>query len=186
MTLDVQLHSIISMVISGIYLGIARETFQRFSPIWQKNIFIIYLLEILFWFLQTIIIFFVLYKVNYGELRIYTFLSVLLGYSIYVVMFRAIYKRLLTLLIKFTRYVIRIIHRMITIFIVRPIKFIVHIVIMLLMGILTILLKLINILFYPVKRLFKKINIPLPKRKFNLSNKLSDIYSTIKDKLKKR
>lgn len=185
MTLNVQFLSMISMVISGIYLGMARETFQRCSPIWRRHIVFIYVAEILFWFLQTVIIFFILYSVNYGELRVYTFLSLLLGYSIYVVIFQSLYKRLLTLFIKFLRFLIRVIHRIITIFIIRPLQFIIKVITTILLSIFSLLMYVINLLLYPVKFIFKKLNSKLPKNNFFI-NKLTTIYSIIKDKLKKR
>src|SRR5699024_11891782 len=37
-------------------------------------------LELGFWFIQTAVLFYILFKVNEGELRIYVFLACLLGY----------------------------------------------------------------------------------------------------------
>src|SRR5690625_5859173 len=75
MTLNVQFLTMLFMVVSGFYLGIALETFRRFSPLWRHRPVLVYIFEVSFWLIQTFIIFYVLYKVNAGELRVYIFLA---------------------------------------------------------------------------------------------------------------
>src|SRR5699024_4293439 len=100
MTLHVQLLTMIFMVLSGLYLGMALETFRRFSPLWRKNKFLVYFLEICFWLVQTLIIFYVLYRVNAGELRLYIFVACLLGFATYQALIASLYKRLLEQVVK--------------------------------------------------------------------------------------
>lgn len=173
------------MVISGIYLGMARETYERFSRIWYRRKALTYGSEITFWLLQTIIIFFVLYKVNYGEIRIYTFLAILLGYSMYVVLFQTVYKRLLEIIIKTSKFIIRMTIRIVDMFIIVPIKWILKVILAILSVVLRLVTTILNVLFYPVRILLKKINIRLPNKIIKHFDKVREVYSTIKDKLKK-
>ena len=68
----------------------------------------------------------VLFQVNDGELRAYIFLACLLGFSMYVVMFKTIYKRVLEWIIKvlvaLTKGIIKILNTLI----IRPIRWIIE------------------------------------------------------------
>src|SRR5690625_1760968 len=83
MTLDTQFLTMIFMVLGGLYLGIAKDTFRRFSPYWKNKRFINYAMEICFWLTQTFLLFYVLFRINGGELRFYVFLACLLGYAMF-------------------------------------------------------------------------------------------------------
>src|SRR5690625_46206 len=95
MSLDIQVKSMLAMILAGFYVGVAYETFRYFLPMWQKRIILNYLLVILFWMLQTVIVFYLLYIINMGELRFYLFIAFLLGVSIYQGIFAPLYQRLL-------------------------------------------------------------------------------------------
>src|SRR5699024_5483544 len=100
MTLDVQFMTMAAMTLSGIYLGIAQETFRRFKPHWKPNRFLLYFMEIAFWLFQVALIFYVLFLVNAGELRLYVFLALFLGISMYQVLVASVYKRLLEMIVR--------------------------------------------------------------------------------------
>src|SRR5690625_7680140 len=93
MTLDTQFLTMIFMVLGGLYLGIAKDTFRRFSPYWKNKRFINYAMEICFWLTQTYLLFYVLFRINGGELRFYVFLACLLGYDMYKALASALYKK---------------------------------------------------------------------------------------------
>src|SRR5699024_2545129 len=113
MTLDVQFMTMIAMALCGIYLGIAQETFRRFTPHWKSNRFLAYFMEITFWLSQVMIIFYILFRVNSGELRMYVFLALLLGVSAYQVFVAAIYKRVLEMIIRIITVVYQFLKRLI-------------------------------------------------------------------------
>src|SRR5699024_6596963 len=164
MTLDVQLLTIISMVAGGIYLGIALETFRRFSVLWKGNVIWTYVLEISFWMIQTVLLFYMLYKVNYGEIRVYTLLAILLGFSIYVVLFQTLYKKVLEFLIRCFRFITRMVIKITQTFIFKPVKWIISLVVALLLMVLNIILTVLKFVLYPVRFLLKSIYSRLPKR----------------------
>src|SRR5690625_7413437 len=99
MTLQVQFLTMVSMIIGGLYLGIARDTYLRFTPYWRQRIILKYVFEIAFWMIQTLLLFYILFRVNPGDLWFYVFLACLLGVSLFIVFFVSLYKKLLELMI---------------------------------------------------------------------------------------
>lgn len=168
------------MILSGIYLGISRVTYERFSVKWQRHVILVYVAEIMFWFIQTIIIYFILYQVNYGDIRIYSFLAILLGYSIYVVLIDSMYKRVLEVCIKISRWLNSFIVKIVTFFIIRPVQFVILVII----SVFSFIWSLLFIIFKHVLKL--KVLLPIKwLRKIKFINKIKGICSTIKNKFKK-
>src|SRR5699024_7249858 len=95
MTLDGQFMTIITMVLGGFYLGTAHDTFRRLSIHWRQRTLLMYTLEISFWLIQTLVLFYLLFLVNNFALRFYLFLPVLLGYAAYQSMAATFFKRIL-------------------------------------------------------------------------------------------
>src|SRR5699024_5655404 len=95
MTLHVQLITMLTMIAGGVYLGCAFETYRRLTRGLRKSWLFLYVLELGLWFIQTAVLFYMLFKVNGGELRIYVFLACLLGYSMYVVIFQKRHQQIL-------------------------------------------------------------------------------------------
>ena len=189
MTLSVQFTAMAVMVLSGIYLGIAQDTFRRFSIHWTGNKLLNYLMEISFWLLQTLIVFYCLFLVNAGELRLYIFLACLLGFSFYQALLKTAYLRILEWLIRIFLAIYNFVKRLISIFIIRPIRFILFVcyrivlfIYQVVVKLLSALLKLVLFPFLLLGRLLKPI---IPKKLINFYHKFRSIYSTIKDTLVK-
>src|SRR5699024_817496 len=122
MTLSIQFITMLAMVLSGVYLGIVQDTFRRFSQYWTKKIVLRYLLEILFWVLQTLIIFYVMCLVSAVVLPLYLFLSCLLGFSMYQALFKKLYLRLLEVLLSIGKHILHFIGRVFSILVLSPLK----------------------------------------------------------------
>src|SRR5690625_1289933 len=86
MTLSTQFITMLAMTSGGFYLGVVLDTFRRFASSWKNRIIFSYVMETSFWLTQVIILFYVLFRVNGGELRLYIFLACLLGFTIYQVL----------------------------------------------------------------------------------------------------
>jgi len=174
MTLHAQLITMGSMIVSGFYLGIALETFRRFSMWWRNSIFFTYMFEICFWLSQTFILFYVLFKVNYGELRFYVFLAILLGFSMYVVLFKKVYIYLLELLIHIVSTIIKGVIFLLHVCIVRPLYWLFRVLSIIIQWIWTcmysVIVFVINVLLLPVTLMIMVIIFILP-------HKCSEIYS---------
>src|SRR5699024_169239 len=190
MTLDTQFITMLSMVLGGMYLGFATETFRRISVIWKERQALTYLLEIGYWIIQTCILFFLLYQVNDGELRLYIFLACLLGYSIYQVMFKSIYQRVLEFFIKLIVALTRGLIRIIVTLIIRPVSWIVQAAVKVAAYVsrllYRVLLFVLYVLFYPVRLLLFVLRKLLPERVLHKISKSLSFCSTIINKFKKR
>lgn len=186
MTLDVQFITMISMISGGFYVGIALETFRRFSAAWKNNIFLVYFMEGFFWLIQSFILFYLLFRVNGGEIRIYIIIAGFLGFAIYKALAASLYRRMLERLISIVMSVNRFFMRLINGIIIIPIKYIIRFVFnclkWVLKGIFAILTLLITIIFGPLFWISKKVYRLLPKGVQNILYKLVGLYSTIENK----
>ncbi|MBZ4645084.1 MAG: hypothetical protein PWR27_1243 [Petroclostridium sp.] len=77
----------LSSVIGGLIVGFVFDIFRILRRVIKTANFIIYLQDILFWILVTIIIFSLVFITNDGELRWYEFLGVILGVIFYNLLF---------------------------------------------------------------------------------------------------
>ena len=71
MTLTVQFYTLLAMIGMGSIFGATLDTYQRFLKRGHRNRWIVFINDILFWMIQGLIIFYVLFLVNHGELRFY-------------------------------------------------------------------------------------------------------------------
>lgn len=164
MTLNVQLVTMVSMVLGGFYLGVAYDTFERFAHLWRKKRLLSYGIAIVFWVVQASIIFYLLYRANFGELRIYVFLACLLGLSIYQVIASRLYKRLLNGLIAVIKGFFKIVSTIIRLVILRPIQLLIRIIFLLLNFIKEMVLTLIRFLFSLIKGIGKGLLRLIPEK----------------------
>ncbi|GAB4072144.1 hypothetical protein GCM10028778_01510 [Barrientosiimonas marina] len=189
MTLDVQFLTMISMAAGGFWLGMALETFRRLSIYWRERAFLVYVMEISFWLTQTLLLYYILFRVNSGELRFYVFAALVLGFAIYQALAASLYKRLLEYVI----YVMAAIHRMLTriirAVIVTPIVFSVQLLLAAVgfMGkwLWHLLRFILKVFWVPVSWLLRLGFQMLPQTIQKKIHKLAGFYSTIKNRCKK-
>lgn len=183
MTLSVQFTTLIVMVSSGIYLGIARDTFQRLSIHWKGNAFATYVLEICFWLLQTLIVFYCLFLVNAGELRLYIVLACFLGFSFYQALLKNLYLRVLEKLISVFRAIFRFLKQVVIILVITPLRWLILLCSGVIVFIFRIFMKLIEfilqIVLFPIRLLIRIVKPILPKNLIKFFHKFESIYSTI-------
>ncbi|HLR51929.1 MAG TPA: spore cortex biosynthesis protein YabQ [Candidatus Avamphibacillus sp.] len=185
MTLDVQFMTMISMILGGIYLGVALETFRRFSPYWKNNRILTYFMEICFWLIQSFVLFYILFRVNGGEIRVYSALACLLGFSAYKALAANFYKRFLERIIIIVTSIYRFFVKVINGLIIQPIKYIIYFFItcllLILKGLYTTLSFLLKVIVTPVFWILKKVYHLLPEGLQNILCKIAGFYSTIKN-----
>lgn len=175
MTLNQQFLTMISMILAGCYLGIILDTFRRFSFYWRERRVLSYFLEACFWLVQTLLLFYVLFRVNSGELRVYVFIACLLGFSFYQAVLATIYKRLLEQVIQLLIWLFRLINRIVIILIITPIKWII-------LMVSSLVLFILKLVFLPVKWCFQLIYRLLPSSIKKFFYKFAGIYSIIKNR----
>lgn len=186
MTLSTQFITITSMMLSGVYLGASYHTFKRMERLWKSSIIWKYVLELLFWLVQAIILYFVLFLVNEGILRLYIFVAVLCGYAMFKSLFEQAFNRMVDLIIRIVLRIYRFIYRIVELIIVKPVVFIVSLVVVCITKIFTTLFSLILLLLkglgWPFKMFISIISPILPKNVPKFLHPFYRIYSKIKRK----
>ncbi|WP_100011851.1 spore cortex biosynthesis protein YabQ [Lentibacillus sediminis] len=185
MTLSVQFITMAAMVFSGFYLGIVQETFRRLTVYWKNRVVLTYVLEACFWLTQTLLIFYVLFRANGGEIRFYILLACLLGFSMYQVFAAGVYKRLLEQIIRIVAKIYRFFARTVQLLIIAPVKWLVLLLVTIITGLLkalgAVLLFVWKVLIAPIRWLFQGIWRMLPKKIQKNLHKLAGVYSTIEN-----
>ena len=160
MNLSVQFMTMAAMAVMGIWVGVSVDTYGRFfyrggrrrwNPVQITG-------DLLFWTIQGLLVFLVLLYVNEGDVRIYTFLSLLCGYAAYRSLFQTFYLSSLDSVIKSAVYLIRLVKKFITFVFIKPVqlllKFVYTISKLFISVLLSALVLIWSILYVPAKWLF--------------------------------
>ncbi|WP_258832589.1 spore cortex biosynthesis protein YabQ [Peribacillus frigoritolerans] len=162
MTLTIQFYTLLAMIGMGSGFGAALDTYSRFLNRSERKRWSVFIHDFLFWIIQGLLIFYVLFLVNEGEFRLYLFLALLCGFSAYQALFKGFYQRflefLIILVIKLARFIANSVHMLIFL----PIKWVIVSILAIIIGIgkfvLTllkwagkILLFILNIFWRPLK-----------------------------------
>ncbi len=181
MTLNIQLMTMGSMILGGIYLGMAFDTYRRLL-VWQNHPVVKFFSDLLFSLVQTAILFYILYKVNDGQLRIYVFLACLLGFSMYVVLLKRGYIWLLNKLIHLIASIIRGVFALINLVLINPILILINFIYRCLFMIVKGLVIVLNyILFRPLKKVILFCYSLIPTKWQNSGSQMKKKYSIIKN-----
>lgn len=166
-------------------MGMVLDTFRRFASSWKNRIILSYVMETSFWLTQVIILFYVLFRVNGGELRLYIFLACLLGFSIYQVFAARLYKSLLDRMILIIKAVYRFMERVVHFIVINPVKWLLLLIISIITGffkvIISVFLFLFRIIAAPIKWVFQGFYHLLPTRFKIFLHKIAGFYSTMKN-----
>lgn len=199
MTLSTQFMTMLAMVGMGLFFGISLDTYQFFLKRAERKRIIVFFHDLLFWVLQGLLMFYVLFLVNQGEIRIYLILALLLGFAAYQALLESIYLSFLKLIISVSVRFYQLTVKLVVNLIYKPIKtlllFLVSVVIFLLKGLMALVNGVIRVLRFilkvillPLKWLLSLIWLILPKKvKLNVdkySGKLAGYYTMIKKYVK--
>lgn len=132
MKLEVQLLTMGHMVGAGMYIGIIYDTYFR---VWARPArrWVEALQDVLFWLANALLIFIWLKNVNDGQVRLYIFLALLLGFAIYKALFQRLYKYVLEKCIMMIVTTINWTKICLNSLIIRPLLFLIHLVVGLLL-----------------------------------------------------
>ncbi|HWO76041.1 MAG TPA: spore cortex biosynthesis protein YabQ [Bacillus sp. (in: firmicutes)] len=155
MTLSTQFYTLLAMIGMGSCFGIALDTYNRFLKRGKRKRWIVFINDLLFWIAQTLLIFYVLFIVNHGELRFYLFLAILCGFAAYQSLMKSMYNRLLESVIQFVIHLWRLLVKAFTHMIFQPIKsiiiFLVSVVVFVGKGLLTLVKRIGSLLLWILK-----------------------------------
>jgi len=99
MSLTIQFYTMVAMIAMGSFIGASMDTYHRFFKRDQRKIWLAIINDVLFWILEALLLFYILFLVNKGEIRFYIFLALLCGYACYQSLLKGIYLHLLERLI---------------------------------------------------------------------------------------
>jgi spore cortex biosynthesis protein YabQ len=172
----------LSMAAMGLYLGAAIDTYGRFTRKRPSINWLIVCNDVLFWLVQALVVFYVLLQANNGEIRFYIFLALVCGFSAYRALFQTFYQRLLERIITIFIQTYRLTIKLITIFFINPIKYLLKVLYSLCMMVLTACL---TVLLFLLKLIWKPLRwILLLLYKWTGLNRLVNKYKPILRKIK--
>lgn len=189
MSLTIQFSTILVMIIGGFYLGCALETFRYFELYWKKKRILGYVMELCFWLLQTLLLFYLLFLVNQGELRLYILLAIFCGFAAYKSFFESIYRTGLQAVIQL---LLRVHHFLANVFngiVIRPIKAVLYILIVILLFCLKLLYRCVHLLarlaFFPIAIMGRGLMRLMPENAQKYLVSLAGFYSKIENNINK-
>ncbi len=159
MSLTTQFVTMLTMIGMGNWLGVSIDTYTRFFKRRRARLFV-FLNDLLFWIMQGLLLFYVLFHVNEGEIRGYIFIAILCGYASYRALFQKPYKWTLEICIQAVIVAYRFILKIIYLVIVRPIRFIFRLIIGLAFGILSFCIMVLRFLWKTIRFFVKIILLP--------------------------
>ncbi|MFC5714465.1 spore cortex biosynthesis protein YabQ [Thalassorhabdus alkalitolerans] len=161
MTLSVQFYTMLVMVLMGTAVGMNLDLYHRFLGkeryfSWRRA-----LLDVLFWVVQALLIFYFLLHANEGEMRIYVFLALLFGFYFYRLWGREVFMSTVEKVITFVKHLLRICKQIITLTVFKPVKFILKVLVSLgMIGITTlcsIAIGIFRVIIFPLRWLASPI-----------------------------
>jgi len=79
-----QLLSLIMFIVTGIIIGVLFDIFRIIRKSFKTNDIITCIEDALFWILSGFLLLFVIFKFNNGEIRLYSFVGLFIGFFIYL------------------------------------------------------------------------------------------------------
>lgn len=114
MSLDVQFFTMGMMLASGLVLGFAYDLCTVVSQQARFPRWLISITDLCYWIAATLFVFYVLYRSNFGEVRLFVFIGLLLGVSLYYLWVSSFsvqaIQTLLRMLVRFVRLLIHVWH----------------------------------------------------------------------------
>lgn len=193
MSLATQLYTMLAMISMGSFFGAALDTYNRFLKRGVRKRWIVIINDILFWLIQGLLIFYILFLVNFGEIRFYIFVALVCGFAAYQALMKTTYLKLLETIIYLTITIVKFFINLFKVIIYNPIKWMLLLLITIILGIgkglytlvqtiIKVLLLLVQILFKPfswIIRIFWRV-IPTSVKKY-----IEKFYKIIAGNVKK-
>ncbi|OLP63252.1 Spore protein YabQ [Bacillus pumilus] len=147
MTLTVQFYTMLSMAAMGIWLGASLDTYKLFVDRKKTAKWLLIIHDLLFWVVQGLLFFYVLLLTNEGEFRLYIFLAVALGFSMYQALMKQLYIKVLRIIMTIMYKTVLMLKRMVMSIVFQPIRWGVALIISVILFLLHSLLRLVRFMF---------------------------------------
>lgn len=160
MSLTTQFYTMLAMIGMGSYFGAALDTYSRFLKPPNRKALIVFVNDILFWLTNALIIFYVLYLVNNGEIRFYIFVALLCGFAAYQSLFKSLYNQILNKTIQILIKLYRFLERTVKSLIFRPVYLFITFIVTVVLTVLNIILKILLFIWNIVFRIIEVFSRP--------------------------
>ncbi|MGE6261263.1 spore cortex biosynthesis protein YabQ [Heyndrickxia sporothermodurans] len=161
MSLATQFYTMLAMISMGSFFGATLDTYNRFLQRGKRKRWIVFINDILFWLLQGLLIFYILFLVNFGEIRFYIFVALVCGFAAYQAIMKTTYLKLLEAIISLTISIVQFLYNLLKTIIYNPIKWLIFLLITIILGIgkgiYTLVQTILKVLLLVVKILLKPI-----------------------------
>ena len=107
-------------ILNGFLISVFFDVFRIIRKTFKTKDFITYIQDILFWVLTGIILLYSIFKFNNGEIRLYIFIGVGLGITLYTLYFSKTF-------IKVNVYILDLTRRIINFIVIKPVTFVLKI-----------------------------------------------------------
>ncbi|WP_018663683.1 spore cortex biosynthesis protein YabQ [Heyndrickxia acidiproducens] len=125
MSLTVQFYTMLAMIAMGSFFGCALDTYNRFLKRSERKRWIVFIHDILFWLCISLLLFYVLFMVNSGEVRFYIFVALFCGFAAYQALLKRIYLSILEWWIQAAVSIARMITRLFRLVIFNPARWLI-------------------------------------------------------------
>ena len=129
MTLSTQFLTMLSMIGMGALFGTMLDTYQRFLHRSKRKHWLVFLNDILFWIIQALLIFYILFLINKGEIRFYIFIALVCGFAAYQSLLKGIYLRILEVLISSFISLYNFLKKLVLLLVFKPVHGLIQLVI---------------------------------------------------------
>ncbi|KAB7704301.1 spore cortex biosynthesis protein YabQ [Bacillus aerolatus] len=193
MSLSVQFETMAAMVAMGLLFGMLLDTYQRFLKRPNRSRVLSFFTDIMFWCTFGMLIFYCLYRINFGEIRLYIFLALLCGFSAYQALFKYLYLRLLERIILIIVNIFLFLKKCVYFLLILPVTILIKTVLSIISFIgkilmflaktsLHLLLFIGKVIFSPVIFIWRLFPSRIQKKAASLNKKLAGFFLFIKNK----
>jgi spore cortex biosynthesis protein YabQ len=122
MNLQMQFATLGMMLLGGLSLGGLFDLYRVLANHLRAPKYAYYLLDILFWIIGTLLVFKLLYDINWGQIRLFIFIGLFVGVIVYFWLFSGWVIQCMGVLIRFVKALFRFGRKMVNIFIIMPVR----------------------------------------------------------------
>jgi spore cortex biosynthesis protein YabQ len=167
MTLQVQFATMGMMLLGGLSLGGLFDLYRVLAGQLRAPRYAYYLLDLVFWFIGTLLVFKLLYEINWGQVRLFIFIGLLVGIVLYFLLLSGLVTKLILQLVRIVKALIRFGGMLFKYLIIKPFLWIFRTTVVFfgfLCATAIFLCQLMLQLIYPVWRLLLWMTKPLVRR----------------------
>ncbi|SFM31719.1 spore cortex biosynthesis protein YabQ [Paenibacillus sp. 1_12] len=164
MTLEIQFATMGTMLLGGLSLGGLFDLYRVLAHHLKASRYAYYLLDIVFWIIGTLLVFKLLYDINWGQVRLFIFIGLLAGVIVYFWLFSGLIIHCLHFLIRMVKIVFQWVVKLVNILIITPVVLLFRVILIFfgfLSAIAIFLYQVMIQLLYTVWKLIRFLTFPL-------------------------